>query len=64
MTDREGAAIAIDVGVGIVGFALSILWGRVTRSKMTTGKIRMLMIVWVCITVFAIAMIPVMRHVK
>ena len=64
VTAREGLAILIDLGMGVAGFALSIVWGLTTRTRMTGGTIRILAIVWIGLALFGMAMIPVMRHVK
>ena len=63
ITDREMQAFTIDIGVGVVGFVLSIIWGTMTRATMTERTIRMLAFVWAGIAVFGIAMVFVMRHV-
>lgn len=63
ITNREMQAFAIDVGIGVAGFILSILWGKVSRTKMTQGTIRMLAFVWLGITAFGILAVFVMRRV-
>ena len=39
-------------GIGLVGFFLSIVWGKITRTRMTEGTIRMLAGVWIGIALF------------
>jgi hypothetical protein len=62
-TSREIQAIEIDIGVGVVGFLLSLLWGKITGAKITSSKIKMFICIYVGITVLSILAIFVMRRV-
>lgn len=39
-------------GIGIVGFVLSIVWGKVSGTRMSSRTIRILAAVWIGIALF------------
>jgi hypothetical protein len=51
-TSDELTVIAMDLGVGVVGFVLSIGWGKATRTTMPSSTVRLLAIVWAGIGAF------------
>jgi hypothetical protein len=57
---KEAPALIIDIGIGVVGFVLSILWGKVTKTGMTKGTIRLLAGVWTAIAIFGMILAFVM----
>jgi hypothetical protein len=57
---REAPLLLIDVGIGVVGFLLSLLWGKASRRKMSVGTVRMLAAVWSGIALFGMIMAFVM----
>lgn len=63
VTSREFGAFEIDIGIGVVGFILSLLLGRTTGMKMTNTKVRVLAAVWTGIAIFGMLAVFVMRHV-
>jgi hypothetical protein len=63
MTNREQQAVLIDVVFAIIGFILSILWGKISRTTMTRGTVKTLGMIWIGLAIFGIVMIFVMRHV-
>jgi len=63
MTNREQFVI-IDLVGAACGFILSILWGKMTRTKMTRGTVRTLGIAWIGLAIFGFVMLFVMSHVQ
>ena len=49
---REAPLLAIDLAVGLLGFGLSILWGRATQKEMGLGTVRLLAFAWAGIALF------------
>ncbi|HKF46782.1 MAG TPA: hypothetical protein VKB38_05445 [Terracidiphilus sp.] len=57
---HEAPLLFIDIGVGVVGFLLSLAWGAASRTKMTGGKVRVLALAWAGITLFGMVLAFVM----
>jgi hypothetical protein len=50
----------MDIGVGVAGFVLSIIWGKMSRTRMTKGTVRLLAIAWIGIAIAGVVMAFVM----
>jgi hypothetical protein len=57
---KELPALVIDVGIGVVGFILSIAWGKATGTKMSGGTYRLLAGAWFGVAVFGMVLAFIM----
>jgi hypothetical protein len=57
---REAPLLLIDIGIGAIGFLLSLLWGKISKKQMSSGTVRVLAVVWTGIAVFGMIMAFVM----
>lgn len=57
---KEAPALVIDLGIGVVGFVLSIGWGKVTGRIMERDTILFLAKLWGCIALFGMVLAFIM----
>jgi hypothetical protein len=57
---REAPALMIDLGIGVVGFVLSIGWGKVSGRNMDRDSVLLLAKVWGGIAVFGMVLAFIM----
>ena len=57
---KEAPAIVIDLGIGVVGFVLSVGWGKVTGRNMERDTILFLAKLWGGIALFGIVLAFIM----
>jgi hypothetical protein len=57
---REAPLLLIEIGIGVVGFLLSLLWGKASGTRMSGGTVRVLAFVWAGIAVFGMILAFVM----
>ncbi len=51
---KEAPALIIDLGIGVVGFVLSVLWGKLTGRMMDRGTVSFLVKMWGAIALFGL----------
>jgi hypothetical protein len=57
---KEAPALIIDLGVGVVGFVLSIVWGKVSGRDMDRDTVLFLAKVWGGIAAFGMVLAFIM----
>jgi hypothetical protein len=57
---KEAPALMIDLGIGVVGFVLSIVWGKVSGRNMDRDTMLLLAKVWGGIAIFGMVLAFIM----
>jgi hypothetical protein len=57
---KEAPALIIDLGIGVVGFVLSIVWGKVSGRDMDRDTVLFLAKVWGGIAAFGMVLAFIM----
>lgn len=58
--NKEAPALMIDLGIGVVGFVLSIAWGKLSGRNMDRDTVLLLAKVWGGVAVFGMVLAFIM----